>query len=251
MNATISDKPLPLSNAITESVLYPSVKSFLEAQGYVVRGEVRGCDLVARRGDEDPVIVELKLRFTLSLLLQGVDRLALSPRVYLAVPRPKARTRGVRPDAKPVRKLCRRVGLGLMVIGSRGAVEILEEPVPYQPRLSKRRSALLLDEFERRRGDFNTGGTNRTPIVTAYREDALRCIRALAAGPMRLAELRATSGVVVAGPILQRNVYGWFDRIERGTYGLTVAGQQALSRFAQVIAALEAIDSRLEQIVNP
>ena len=56
--------------------------------------------------------------------------MALSPLVYLAVPLPTARTRGVRPDAKPVRKLCRRLGLGLMVIGSRGVVEVIEDPVP-------------------------------------------------------------------------------------------------------------------------
>ena len=41
---------------------------------------------------------------------------------------------------------------------------------------------------------------------------------------MRLRELRAGSGVFDAAPILQRNVYGWFDRVGRGTYGLTGAG---------------------------
>ena len=231
---------LSSSDASAETALYLPVKAFLERQGYVVRGEVHGCDLVARRGNEAPVIVELKLRFTLSLLLQGVDRLALSPLVYLAVPRPTARTRGVRPDAKPVRRLCRRLGLGLMVIAGRGAVEVIEDPVPYRPRQSKRRSTLLLGEFERRRGDLNVGGSNRTPIVTSYRQDALRCVRVLAAaGPLRLGELRVMSGVAAAAPILQRNVYGWFDRVNRGTYGLTVAGEQALNRFAQAIAVLD------------
>jgi len=241
MNAAVSKtNRLSSSNASAEVALYLPVKAFLERQGYVVRGEVRGCDLVACRGNEEPVIVELKLRFTLSLLLQGVDRLALSPLVYLAVPRPTARTRGVRPDAKPVRKLCRRLGLGLMVIAVRGAVEVIEDPVPYRPHQSKRRSTLLLGEFERRRGDMNVGGSNRTPIVTAYRQDALRCVRALAAaGPMRLGELRVVSGVAAAAPILQRNVYGWFDRVKRGTYGLTVAGEQALNRFAQAISVLD------------
>jgi hypothetical protein len=238
--AVPKENRLSFPNASIESALYPPVKVFLERQGYVVRGEVRGCDLVARRGDEPLVIVELKLRFTLSLLLQGVDRLALSPLVYLAVPRPTARTRGARPDAKPVRKLCRRLGLGLILIGGRGAVEIIEDPVPYRPRQSKRRSHLLLGEFERRRGDLNVGGSNRVPIVTAYRQDALRCVRALAAtGPMRLAELRVVSGVAAAAPILQRNVYGWFDRVGRGTYGLTAAGEQALKRFALAVAALD------------
>jgi hypothetical protein len=231
---------LSSSNASVEAALYPLVKAFLERQGYVVRGEVRGCDLVARRGDEAPVIVELKLRFTLPLLLQGIDRLALSPLVYLAVPRPMARTRGVRPDAKPVRKLCRRLGLGLILIGGRGAVEVIEDPIPYRPRQAKHRSSLLLGEFERRRGDLNVGGSSRTPIVTAYRQDALRCVRALeAAGPMRLRELRVLSGVAAAAPILQRNVYGWFDRVGRGTYGLTGTGEQALNRFAEAVAALD------------
>jgi len=157
MNAAVTrTNRLSSSNASVEAALYAPVKAFLQRQGYVVRGEVRGCDLVARRGNEEPVIVELKLRFTLSLLLQGIDRLALSPLVYLAVPRPTARTRGVRPDAKPARKLCRRLGLGLIVIGGRGAVEVIEDPIPYRPRQSKRRSSLLLGEFERRRGDLNT-----------------------------------------------------------------------------------------------
>ena len=215
-------------------------RHFLERQGYVVRGEVRGCDVVACRGGEPPVIVELKLRFSLSLLLQGVDRLALGP---WCISRCRGRWRGhegSRPDAKLVRKLCRRLGLGLILIGGRGAVEIIEDPVPYRPRQAKRRSSLLLGEFERRTGDLNVGGSSRTPIVTAYRQDALRCVRALAvAGPMRLGELRVVSGVAAAAPILQRNVYGWFDRVGRGTYGLTAAGEQALNRFAAALAALD------------
>jgi hypothetical protein len=253
MNAAVpKTNRLSSSDTSIEAALYPPVKAFLERQGYVVRGEVLGCDLVARRGNEEPVIVELKLRFTLSLLLQGVDRLALSPLVYLAVPRPTARTRGVRPDAKPVRKLCRRLGLGLMVIAGRGTVEIIEDPVPYRPRQSKRRSSLLLGEFERRRGDLNIGGSNRTPIVTAYRQDALRCVRVLAvAGPMRLGELRVVSGVAAAAPILQRNVYGWFDRVKRGTYGLSVAGEQALNRFAQAIAVLDEPIATEAQVAEP
>lgn len=252
MNAAAPKTNQGSPNASAEVALYLPVKAFLEQQGYVVRGEVRGCDLVARRGDEEPVIVELKLRFTLSLLLQGVDRLALSPLVYLAVPRPTAQARGVRPDAKPVRKLCRRLGLGLMVIGGRGAVEVIEDPVPYRPRQARHRLTLLLGEFERRRGDLNVGGSNRTPIVTAYRQDALRCVSALAAtGPMRLGELRVVSGVAAAAPILQRNVYGWFDRVSRGTYQLTVAGEQALSRFAQAISALDESNAAEAQVTAP
>ena len=107
---------MPESKA-SEVDLYQPVKDFLTAQGYVVRGEVRGCDLVAVRGEEKPVIVELKLRFNLALVLQGIERLALTDTVYLAVPRRVGKRReSVSPDDGIVRKLCRMLGLGLMTV---------------------------------------------------------------------------------------------------------------------------------------
>jgi hypothetical protein len=226
--------------AKTEAALYRPVKTFLEAQGYEVKGEVCGCDLVARRGDEPPVIVELKLRFNLALVLQGIDRLRLTERVYLAVPRPPYRSRGVSPEAASVRRLCRRLGLGLIIVGRRGdSVLVLEEPGPYRPRPARRRVLRLADEFARRQGDPNIGGRSRAPVVTAYRQDALRCARLLAqTGPMRLRDLRVASGVDAAAPILQRNVYGWFSRIARGTYALSDGGRAALGQFADALAAL-------------
>jgi len=232
-----------------ETALYAPVKEFLENRGYEVKGEVRGCDLVARRGDEEPIVVELKLRFNLALVLQGIDRLALTERVYLAVPRPpsrRRRSRGLAPDSPDIRKLCRRVGLGLMLVGRRN-VEILEEPLPYRPRIAKARLLRLKDEFDRRIGDANVGGTASVPVVTAYRQDALRCARALAlGGPMRVGALRAAAGVPGAARMLQRNVYGWFTRIERGTYILSEGGRDALTRFAAAIAILPAVPVSVE-----
>ena len=61
--------------ACAEADLYPAVKAFFEGLGYDVKAEVRGCDVVAIRAAEPPVIVELKLAFSLGLVLQGVDRL--------------------------------------------------------------------------------------------------------------------------------------------------------------------------------
>ena len=230
------------TDAVGEAALYRPVKHFLERLGYEVKGEVRGCDLVARRGDEPAVIVELKLRFSLALVLQGVERLALSERVYLAVPRrlrPGARAgRGIMADAPPVRRLCRRLGLGLILVGH-DTVAIVEEPVPYRPRPARTRAARLIAEFERREGDPNVGGRTRAPIVTAYRQDALRIARALAAtGPMRLGELRTATGVAGSGRLLQRNVYGWFTRLARATYTLSDRGHAALGQFAAAVAAL-------------
>jgi len=64
--------------------LYEPIKRFLEAQGYAVKGEIGPCDIVAVRGDEGPVVVELKERLNLALLLQAVDRLSVSDTVYVA-----------------------------------------------------------------------------------------------------------------------------------------------------------------------
>ena len=58
-------RPMP---PLSEADLYEPIKRFLESQGYEVKGEVGDCDVVARRGDEAPVIVELKTRFSLPLV---------------------------------------------------------------------------------------------------------------------------------------------------------------------------------------
>ena len=52
-----------------ETTLYAPVKRYLEAHGFTVKGEVCGCDLVALRGGEPPIVVigELKLAFSLEL----------------------------------------------------------------------------------------------------------------------------------------------------------------------------------------
>ena len=42
---------------MSEVSLYPAVKRFLEAAGFDVKGEVKGCDIVAVRLDETLTIV--------------------------------------------------------------------------------------------------------------------------------------------------------------------------------------------------
>ena len=217
---------------MAESDLYKPVKVFLEKQGYEVKGEVRGCDVVAVK-DGAMLVVELKQRFTLELILQGVERLALTDTVYLAVPQPTARSRGPNPWDKRVVKLCRRVGLGLMTVSARGRVEVIADPAPYQPRKNKRKTARLLSEYARRVGDPNRGGITRTKIVTAYRQEALRMAQALSDGvPKRPRDLKAICEAPRAGSILRDNHYGWFERIEKGVYALTEDGRKGLRQFA-------------------
>jgi hypothetical protein len=212
----------------SETSLYGPVKRYLENLGYTVKGEVCGCDLVAIRGDEPPVVVigELKVSFSLDLVLQAVDRTAACDEVWLAVgPSGRKRLRDPR-----VRKLCRFLGFGLLGMSSAGAVEVLIEPRPWKPRQNKKRRARLIDEHRKRIGDPAQGGSTRQPIMTAYRQQALACAASLAEGPRRTSELRS---VVPAAPsILLRNWYGWFTRIERGLYQLTPEGTLALARWS-------------------
>ena len=70
-----------------ETDLYPPIKALFEDQGYVVKSEVGAADVVAVRGGEPPVIVELKLTFSLALVHQCVARLKVSDAVYMAVER--------------------------------------------------------------------------------------------------------------------------------------------------------------------
>lgn len=209
-----------------ETDLYAPVKTLLEGQGYDVKGEVRGCDVVAVRGDEPPLIVELKRAFGLGLVLQGVERLGMSDSVYLAV--------GAWPKRlRDVKKLCRRLGLGLMIVAD-SRVEVLLDPVPYAPRKNTRKAGRLLGEHKRRVGDPTRGGSTRVPIMTAYRQEALRCAEVLARdGPMKVAALKACGGAPNAGKILLDDVYGWFERVERGVYTLSPAGRDGLVKFGR------------------
>lgn len=214
--------------ALRETELYGPVKTFLQGQGYDVKSEVGACDVMALRGDEPPVIVELKTGFTLSLLHQGIARQGLTDAVYLAVPRPKA-NQGLRLLKGNV-ALCRRLGLGLITVRLRdGLVEVHCDPGPYQPRKSKPRLGRLLREFVRRVGDPNTGGATRVGLVTAYRQDAILCARHLAgAGPCKGAVVARASGVKRATAMMHADHYGWFERVEKGIYALTPKGQAAL-----------------------
>ncbi len=203
-----------------EVALYAPVKALLEAQGYEVKGEVMACDVVGVRGDEPPVVVELKRTFSLALVHQGIDRLAMTDAVYLAV--------GAWPKRQAeVRRLCRRLGLGLMVV-TNGRADVVEDPLPYRPRRDVRRVGRLLREHQRRVGDPTSGGSTRQPIMTAYRQEALRCARLLEAGPMAIRAMRPLADVPHAGAILRDDVYGWFERVERGTYALTPKGRAAV-----------------------
>ncbi len=209
-----------------ESDLYLPLKYFLESQGYQVKGEVMQCDVLAVRGDEDPLIVELKLSINLSVVLQAVDRLSLSANVYIGIPK---KYKIAKHRKRKIIKLLKMLGLGLIVINpslKTGSVDIVFDPVAYKPRKSKLKLQKLLGEFLQRKGDPTLGGsTTRQGRMTAYRQRAL----AIAA---YLFENGATKASVIAEhiqepkarDILYNNYYGWFENTSRGIYQLAEAG---------------------------
>ncbi len=217
-----------MSRRGSETSLYAAVKAHLEGLGYEAKGEVCGCDVVAVRPGEPPLLVvtELKLGFTLDLVLQGVERMEAADAVWLAV---RATRKGRDRDGR-ARRLCRLLGFGLLAVDpAHGAVEVLAEPAAYWPRRNPRRRAALLREHGERRGDPSPGGASRAPVMTAYRQRALACAAAMREGPRRPRDLRAVAPD--AGGILLRDVYGWFERVGRGVYRLTEAGRRALLRW--------------------
>jgi hypothetical protein len=226
-----------------ETDLYAPVKALLEGQGYEVKGEIGAADVVAVRGGEDPVIVELKTAFSLSLFHQAVERQAITDAVYVAVPRGTGKA--FLKSIKVNKALCRRLGLGLMTVRMKdGLVEIHGDPAPYSPRKSKPRRERLLKEFAKRVGDPNEGGATRQGLMTAYRQDALRCVKVLAEnGPTKAAEVSSLSNVETARRLMADNHYGWFDRIRTGIYGLSPKGEGAAADYAREIEKMvEAMD---------
>ncbi len=215
-----------------EADLYQPIKRFLEAQGYAVKGEIGHCDIVAVRAAEEPVIVELKLDLNFALVLQAVDRLSASGKVYLAFRLGKGRSATWRKKRKQVTSMLRRLGLGLLTVSATDEVVAVLDPAPYRPRLGKHRQNRLLKEFADRVGDPETGGSASRQRLTAYRQDALRCGRELAhEGVLKAATLKKRTGVERAGRILMDNHYGWFERVSLGHYQLSPKGERELAQW--------------------
>ena len=108
------------------------------------------------------------------------------------------------------------------------------EPLPNRPS-NQKKSTRLLKEFKNRHGDPNTGGTTAAPLMTAYKQNALRIVSELKNGYKTIPELRDKTGLHNAASILQRNFYGWFSRVDRGVYELSSTGIQSSKEYASII----------------
>lgn len=229
---------------LMEKDLYEPVKSYLEALGYEVKGEVKNCDITALR-DGELIVVELKRGFTLELIYQALDRQRIADGVYVAVPLPK---RGYwAPHIREMESLCRRLELGLIFVGfSLGGIPQVDVAVhpkeASQPKRDKKRRLAVIREHESRTGSTNTGGVTRKRILTAYKEQALQTARILRDndGPMLAREVKKAGGPANTTSILSRNVLGWFHRERSGDgreylYRVTPAGLAALEEYKELL----------------
>jgi len=219
-----------------ESDLYLPIKRFLESQNYEVKGEVQDCDVLAVRGEEVPVVVELKLSLNLNVVLQAVERLSLTSKVYIGVP---VRCGILKRRRRQIIKLLRMLSLGLVVVDpdlQSGSVEVLLDPGEYKPRKSRKRQERLLGEFMRRVGDPNLGGSEkRKGIMTAYRQRALAIGQFLQEnGPTKASIVSRNLQEPKARNIMYRNVYGWFEREAPGVYRLSPRGKREITSWGVI-----------------
>lgn len=226
--------------SLKETDLFPPLKTWLEAQGYRVRGEVRHCDVAAEKNGE-LIALELKLRPSLSLLAQAAERQEYADGVYAALPAAAGKPRP--PSARSLYRLLRRLGIGLILVhflkrGTRVEVVLHPEFRNRPPRFRPKRREAMLREISGRDLDLSPGGLpGGRARVSAYRQ---RCV-CVAAGLEQLgqaspARLRALGAPEDCGTLLSRNVYGWFERVRRGVYRLHPAGRQALADVPELAA---------------
>lgn len=218
-----------------ESELYEPVKRLFEGGGYAVNAEVRDCDVTAVRNDE-LIIIELKTNLSVALLAQGVKRQRCGADVYVAVPKPKNYSPK---KLKDIFYLLKKLELGLIFVTFRGNysfAEFILRPQEYKrPAKDTKRRREILGEIGGRTVDVNTGGVTHRKIATAYTEKCINIACILDKyGPMSPKQIREYGGDEKCASILRFNAYGWFERIRKGVYGITIEGRRGLLEYPEL-----------------
>ena len=217
-----------------ESDLYPPIKALLERQGYEVKGEVKGCDVLAKR-DGRLVAVEMKLTLNLTLLVQANNRAEIADHVYVAIPKNSSFYKTHR---RSLLKLLRKIGIGLIVVPpTLGEAEAVLDPVPYTPRKQTKKRAKLLKEFDELVGDPNAGGSaTSVRRITVYRQKAVRIARFLSQTSLaKASHVRDATKIENARDIMYQNHYGWFEALGSGNYRLSERGKRELGAWSAMI----------------
>ena len=205
-----------------ESDMYAPIRDLLAQQGFTVRGEVKGCDISAVRGDS-LWIIEMKLSANLTLIYQAMARQAATDWVFIAIPRPRNIRDG---NFAKLKKLVTKLQLGLITVALDSPARLAEIVIFPTGKDNKKnkKTAAVKREMAGRTVD-STGGTTKTQINTAYRERCVRIACLLEAhGALSGKELVKLGCEKDAGRLLMTNVLGWFEKVAKGVYGLTDVG---------------------------
>ncbi len=221
---------MPLVKPYKESELYEPVKKLFTENGYEVKGEVKKCDVVAAKGAE-LAIIELKLKFTLPLIYQALDRQRLADFVFVAIPRPKS---AAAKSYKNAVKILNNLNIGLILVAVDSPIataEMVLWPSTAGFKRNAKARAALVKEFNGRTGDNNKGGCSGIPINTVFREKCIKlaCIMDKL-GTVTPKHLINTYGFEKNISLtLSRNYYGWFEKVEKGVYRLSALGKEQIN----------------------
>lgn len=99
-----------------------------------------------------------------------------------------------------------------------------------------RKKAALIKEIEGRSADYNIGGSRKTKIMTAYKENCIQIACYLEKlGQMSPKALVALGTGEKTPLILQKNYYNWFERVQRGIYVITEQGKKELEDYPELV----------------
>lgn len=210
-----------------ESEMYDPIRNLLTNQGFIVRGEVKGCDIAAVKGDTFWV-VEMKLSANITLIYQAIERQTATDWVFVAVPRPKnSRNKKFR----SLNKLLKKLGLGLITVVLDSPVknaEIIIFPNAKKEKENAKSAAIKKEVFGRTTDTL--GGTTKTIVNTAYRE---RCVRIACLletkGALSAKQLTEVGCEKDTYSILRSNYFNWFKKIGRGIFEITEIGRKYLN----------------------
>jgi len=226
-----------------ESDLSHPVVKYFEDLGYLVNCEVNDIDIVARK-NEYLIAIELKLTFNMRLLFQVMDRLKFADETYVALPRPKRRSK----DLSKIRQLAELLNFGILLVdaGLVQHVEVLYMPHPGNKVRDNKRKRRANKEADGRSVELNKGGVTNIKIITAYRE---KCV-AIASimqfrGDISAKELRNDFNFAHdIGQALSKDYYKWFEKTSLGRYALT---EKALTEIESTTEFKRLFDAYLER----
>ncbi len=230
---------------LKEEDLYIPVQTYFEMQGFEVKGEVNHCDITAVK-DEIVIIVEMKKSLNLDVIIQAVQRQRLTDNVYIAVPKKYKAMKTRR--WKHICHLLRRLEIGLLLVSIKDnsfRVEMDIKPEPFNRTISKnnknKHRVMLIKEFSNRHGNYNKGGITGKKIVTAYREKVIHIAALLKKhGSLTAKQLKELgTDDKKTSSILQKNFYGWFERVSRGVYGLSKIAAKDMEKYKELVSFYE------------